>query len=77
MSRVSRIYPLPSPRRPLQRVRCSNCGRTWGVYEGTIPRLWTLVDDRLFCDTHGCNAEMERHRAERQPAQRLAPARTA
>lgn len=68
MPRACRAYPLPPPRRPLERVECSNCGRTWGVYAGTIPRMWTRFGDKLLCDTHACNAELERLRDEARKA---------
>ncbi len=66
MPRSSRAHHLPPPRRPLVRVQCTNCGRTWGVYEGGTPRMWTRLGDALYCDTHLCNAELDRVRAERR-----------
>ncbi len=63
MPRPWRAYPLPQIGRPLERVQCSHCARTWGVYAGTIPRMWTRIGDKLLCDTQACSAELERLRS--------------
>jgi hypothetical protein len=54
-------YKLPPPARPIERVRCSVCGRTWAVYAGKTPRLWTVVAKKVFCDRRPCNAAMAQH----------------
>jgi hypothetical protein len=63
MARPSRSKPLPPARHPIERIRCSNCGRTWAVYEGRSPRMWTVLADGIFCDRRPCNAALEERRA--------------
>ena len=36
------------------RVACSVCRRTWAVYEGTLPRMWTALEQQLVCDLPAC-----------------------
>jgi hypothetical protein len=62
MPRVSRTFKL-SPRQPIEQVRCSACGRTWAVYEGRIPRMWSVISNEIFCDRRPCNAALARMRA--------------
>jgi hypothetical protein len=64
MPRVSRTFKL-SPRQPIEQVRCSACGRTWAVYEGRIPRMWSVHSNEIFCDRRPCNAALARVRAAR------------
>jgi hypothetical protein len=63
MARPSRTNPLPPARHPIERIRCSHCGRTWAVYEGRNPRMWTVLPSAVFCDRRPCNAALEAHRA--------------
>ena len=63
MARPSRSNPLPPARHPIERIRCSHCGRTWAVYEGRNPRMWTILPDAVFCDRRPCNAALEDFRS--------------
>jgi hypothetical protein len=63
MARPSRSNPLPPSRQPIERIRCSHCDRTWAVYEGRYPRMWTVLPDAVFCDRRPCNAALEESRA--------------
>jgi hypothetical protein len=63
MARPSRSKPLPPARHPIERIHCSCCGRTWAVYEGRNPRMWTVLADAVFCDRRPCNAALEEKRA--------------
>ncbi len=76
MPRVSRTPRLPPSRHPIEQVRCSVCGRTWAVYEGRLPRMWTAFADEVFCDRRPCNAELARGRAAAQ-VRAMAQVRTA
>jgi hypothetical protein len=77
MARPSRSNPLPPARRPIERIRCTNCGRTWAVYEGRNPRMWTVLPDAVFCDRRPCNAALEEMRASAKRAGKPpTPART-
>ncbi len=62
MARISRTYALPPPRHRIERVRCCTCGRTWGVYEGRIPRMWNVYAGDIFCDRRPCNAAFDQAR---------------
>ncbi len=62
MARTSRMPKLPPPAHRIERVRCSVCGRTWGVYEGKIPRMWSVQGDAVFCDRRSCIAAFDQVR---------------
>jgi hypothetical protein len=62
MARISRTPKLPPSPHRIERVRCSACGRTWGVYEGKLPRLWNAHEGDVFCDRRPCNAALDRAR---------------
>ncbi len=58
MPHDSRARSPRSPCHPIQRIRCSCCGRSWAVYEGKIPRLWNVLGSEVFCDRRPCNAAL-------------------
>ena len=68
MPRPSRTHKMPPPRHPIQRVRCSCCGRSWAAYEGRIPRGWTTaLDNAVFCDRRPCNEALAQGRGPTGP----------
>ncbi len=73
MPRVSRKPKLPPSRHPIERIRCSICGRSWAVYEGRTPRLWTVLRNKIFCDRRPCNAALELARSRSQDGAREPP----
>ena len=60
MPRVSRTPKMPPSRHPIQRICCTNCGRSWAAYEGRIPRGWNVLGDAVFCDRRPCSAALAR-----------------
>jgi hypothetical protein len=62
MARISRMPKLPPSPHRIERVRCCVCGRSWAVYEGNIPRMWSVHESGLFCDRRSCNAALDQAR---------------
>ena len=63
MARISRMPKLPPSTHPIERIHYCVCGRTWGVYEGKLPRMWSVHENDVFCDRRACNAALDRARA--------------
>ena len=62
MARISRMPKLPPSSYPIERVRCCVCGRTWAVYEGKVPRMWSIHSRDVFCDRRSCTAALDQAR---------------
>ena len=62
MPRPSRTPKLPPSAQPIERIRCAACGRTWAVYQGKTPRMWSSHGGEVFCDRRPCNAELDQRR---------------
>ena len=50
---------LPLSPHSIERICCSICGRVWAVYEGKMPRMWTVLGEKVFCDRRPCNAALD------------------
>ena len=46
--------PHTPSRRGVERIFCSICGRSWGVYLGKTPRMWNVRAGKVFCDRRTC-----------------------